>query len=285
MIDSNAIDRVIGSTAYDRDGDRLGRVGQIYVDSTSGRPMWASVHTGLFGLDESLVPLDDASWDGDELRVPYEKNLVKDAPRIDSHREIEAHEQQELWRYYGLTETGSHLDGHGWDDARVERGRLGGDSVGDESAGRGSIFDELMAGDRRESDLSGSDRDRQERDRHEHDRIGREPIDRDDTRREDSGRATVRKYVAAENDYVDHESGRLDRDPAAHTSVTDEARTTSSNEANPDVVVRVVVNQDASGDTNATSSSERVRIEIDTVGENRPGSSDAAQKNTEFDNE
>ena len=82
MIDTNAIRSVMGAAVYDTSGDKIGKVGQVYLDSDSGRPVWASVNTGLFGTSESFVPLHDATWDGEHLRVGYEKSVVTDAPRI-----------------------------------------------------------------------------------------------------------------------------------------------------------------------------------------------------------
>ncbi|MEI5583052.1 MULTISPECIES: PRC and DUF2382 domain-containing protein [unclassified Agromyces] len=102
MIDTNTIDRAIGSTVYDRDGDKIGKVNQVYVDDQTGRPLWASVHTGLFGTSETVVPLEDARWDGDDLRIAYDKDRVKDAPRVETDAHISESEQDELFRYYGL---------------------------------------------------------------------------------------------------------------------------------------------------------------------------------------
>ena len=65
---------------------------------------WVSVRTGLFGMSESFVPLDEAAWDGTDLRVPYEKKFVKDAPRIDieAGQSLTEAEERELYRHYSL---------------------------------------------------------------------------------------------------------------------------------------------------------------------------------------
>src|SRR5947209_16606003 len=89
---------------YDRDGDKIGKVGQIWDDG-SGRPAWASVKTGLFGLNESLVPLQEADLQGDHLVVPFEKAKVKDAPNVDaSHDEpLTQDDVEKLYEYYGMS--------------------------------------------------------------------------------------------------------------------------------------------------------------------------------------
>lgn len=100
MISEANIAGLIGAKVVDRDGDKIGSVGQIYVDPSTGRPNWASVKTGLFGTSESFVPLEDALEEGDSLRVPYEKAMVKDAPRIEDDAGLSPAEEEELYSYY-----------------------------------------------------------------------------------------------------------------------------------------------------------------------------------------
>ena len=38
-------------------GDKIGSIGQIYVDESTGEPSWVTVRTGFFGMSESFVPL------------------------------------------------------------------------------------------------------------------------------------------------------------------------------------------------------------------------------------
>jgi uncharacterized protein (TIGR02271 family) len=91
-----------GATLVDRDGDRVGTIDAIYVDDQTGEPEWALVNTGLFGTKSSFVPLAQASASGDQVQVPYEKQLVKDAPRVDTDQHLSEAEEQQLWTHYGL---------------------------------------------------------------------------------------------------------------------------------------------------------------------------------------
>ncbi|WP_162529560.1 PRC-barrel domain-containing protein, partial [Agromyces humi] len=102
MIDTNEISTLIGAHAYDRDGEKIGKVNQVYVDDRTGRPLWASVNTGFFGTSETLIPLEDATRDGDSLRIAYDKAFVKDAPRIEIDGAISPEEQDRLFTYYDL---------------------------------------------------------------------------------------------------------------------------------------------------------------------------------------
>ena len=89
-----------GRTVRDRDGDDIGKLGDVYLDGESDMPAWASVRTGLFGRKESLVPLDRVEEDEDGLRVPFAKQEVVDAPSIDPDVALEPEEEDALRRHY-----------------------------------------------------------------------------------------------------------------------------------------------------------------------------------------
>src|SRR3712207_8458252 len=84
MITETQIQQVIGTTAVDADGDKIGKISEVYLDDETGRPEWATVHTGLFGTKETFVPLAQADLSGDTLRFPYDKAKVKDALKVDT---------------------------------------------------------------------------------------------------------------------------------------------------------------------------------------------------------
>jgi uncharacterized protein (TIGR02271 family) len=102
MLGQDQIDQVQGSDAYGSDGSKIGRVGQIYLDDQSGQPAWATVNTGLFGTSESFVPLAEASFSGDRLTVPYDKDKVKGAPSVSEDGHLSPEEEQRLYEYYGM---------------------------------------------------------------------------------------------------------------------------------------------------------------------------------------
>jgi uncharacterized protein (TIGR02271 family) len=107
MLSTNDIDRIEGTTAYDASGDKVGKVGQVYVDDQSGEPSWVTVSTGLFGTSQTFVPLDRATMDGNDLRLGYEKEQIKDAPRIDSDQHLDRAEEDRLYQHYGLSYGGT----------------------------------------------------------------------------------------------------------------------------------------------------------------------------------
>jgi uncharacterized protein (TIGR02271 family) len=102
MLEQNQIDQVTGTDLYGSDGEKIGKVGQVYLDDQTGQPEWVTVSTGLFGTNESFVPLRDAAMSGDRLTVPYDKDKVKDAPNVDVDRHLSEEEEQQLFRHYGV---------------------------------------------------------------------------------------------------------------------------------------------------------------------------------------
>ncbi|MFE6775142.1 PRC and DUF2382 domain-containing protein [Streptomyces sp. NPDC057702] len=95
-----------GMHVVDPDGQKVGSVQQVYSDDITGVPEWITVRTGLFGMKETFVPLAGAQHSGGDLRVPYSKEEVKDAPRIDAAGHLSPEEETELYRHYGLRQPG-----------------------------------------------------------------------------------------------------------------------------------------------------------------------------------
>src|SRR5215217_7783941 len=90
-----------GKTVLDRDGEKIGKLGDVYLDRETDAPAYAAVHTGLFGAKETFVRLQDAEPVDDDIRVPYEKAHVVDAPQIDPEVALTAEEERRLDAHYG----------------------------------------------------------------------------------------------------------------------------------------------------------------------------------------
>src|SRR4051795_8667594 len=91
-----------GCTVVDRNGDKIGKLDEIYLDQQTGRPEWALVNTGLFGSRSSFVPLIGGSRPNDDGVVGWDKAQVKDAPTIDADGALSQAEEAQLYRHYGL---------------------------------------------------------------------------------------------------------------------------------------------------------------------------------------
>ena len=77
-----------GQELLDNDGEKIGKIEEIYLDTDTDQPEWALVKTGLFGGKGTFVPLQQANPTGDGVQVPFEKSHVKDAPNIDPDGEL-----------------------------------------------------------------------------------------------------------------------------------------------------------------------------------------------------
>jgi sporulation protein YlmC with PRC-barrel domain len=94
-----------GKKMVDADGDKIGTIEAVFLDRQTGQPAWAAVKTGLFGHKHTLVPIRDAQMiDDDHVRVPLDKEQVKDAPRVDPDGELSPDEERRLWEHYGMSD-------------------------------------------------------------------------------------------------------------------------------------------------------------------------------------
>ena len=87
----------------DPNGDKIGKVDELYYDETTGKPDWLLVRTGLFGTKKTFVPASEVRQQGEDLVVSFSKDRVKDAPRIEDEEFLSPEEEDRLYSYYGVT--------------------------------------------------------------------------------------------------------------------------------------------------------------------------------------
>lgn len=99
--DARTVLRWRGRTAVDVNGERLGKLGALYLEPGSDVPAWAGVRTGLLGRHEALVPLRNAAEQEDgDVRLAVSAELVRQAPHIDPDGELTPGEEHLLDRHY-----------------------------------------------------------------------------------------------------------------------------------------------------------------------------------------
>ena len=239
---------VIDGNVTNTAGDKLGSVGQIYADDQTGEPTWVTVKTGLFGTSESFVPLAGASVSGSDLVVNYDKETIKNAPRVDADGHLTSEEEQQLFAYYGLD------GGDGY--ARAEDR-----DVDDSVAPRSDAAADYERSDRDDitggRDVSGQATDDAMTLSEEQVRVG--------TQTEEVGRARLRKYVVTENVTqtvpVTREEVRVEREPITEAN-RDEAL------SGPDLSEQeheVVLHEERPVVEKQTVPVERVRLDTETV--------------------
>ncbi|MCU1616045.1 MAG: uncharacterized protein JWO98_3585 [Frankiales bacterium] len=102
MLNDRELSAAIGSTAYGRDGEKIGTVEHFFVDDRTGAPTWVAVSTGLFGTRHSIVPADEATFADGGLRLPVSREAVRSAPHVTGTQHLDPAEEAELRRHYGL---------------------------------------------------------------------------------------------------------------------------------------------------------------------------------------
>jgi len=121
-VTSHDLDTVLGwrgATVIDRDGEKVGTLKELYLDQDD-RPAWAAVETGLFGMRQSFVPLEGATTMDNQVRVPFAKDHVKDAPNIDPETQLTEDEEDRLHDHYGAGRDDAAPDDRDGPDARAE---------------------------------------------------------------------------------------------------------------------------------------------------------------------
>ena len=93
-------EQLTDAPVVDRDEQELGMVADVYVDQLTGRPGWLLVETGRFGEVETFVPLARAIPHNDGIQVPYSKDQVNDAPKVDPDGQLSPEEEDRLYEHY-----------------------------------------------------------------------------------------------------------------------------------------------------------------------------------------
>ena len=282
-----------GQHLLDRDGDKIGKVDEIYEDTDTGTPEWALVNTGLFGTKSTFVPLRDAQVSGGELRVPYEKAHVKDAPGIDPDGALSREEEQRLYQHYGLDwstqQSGSGLpqggDGSsGYATSGTGAGTTGGETSTTETTSAGftgagttgtrdsDSFDEREPVGR---DVSGPTTDNAMTRSEEEVHVG--------TTQREAGRARLRKYVVTENVEttvpVQREEVRLEREPITDANIGDAMDGPDLSDEEHEVVLHA---EQPVVEKNVVPK-ERVRLDKDTVTEEQQVSEEVRKEQIEME--
>ncbi len=91
-----------GHELIDRDGEKIGKIDEIYMDRHSGEPAWVTVKSGLLSKHVTVVPIGDSMSEGEIVRVPYDKEHVLSSPEIDPDSELSESDEGALYDHYGV---------------------------------------------------------------------------------------------------------------------------------------------------------------------------------------
>ena len=239
-VQSTTYDGWIDRDAYDPDGEKIGSITDIYYDDVTERPEWVAIKTGLFGTKTTFVPIHGSRATGEgDLQVAFDKEMVKDAPRIDPEGHLSPEEERQLWQYYGYDYAPKKTSkdygyGKGYTQQRADR---------DYTRRTDEGGDQAMT--RSEEEL----------------RVSKE--------RQPTGKVRLRKYVVTEHQQmtvpVQREEVRVEREPITEGNREDAMRGPDISEGEHEVTTyeeRAVVGKE-------TVPKERVRLEKETVTETK----------------
>jgi uncharacterized protein (TIGR02271 family) len=263
MISTDQIDTILssGGNVIDQDGKKIGSIGQVYLDDQGGEPAWITANTGFFGSGESFAPLVDASVEGDDVRVAYDKDMVKDAPHSDdADGHLSEAQEADLYRYYSLG------------------GAQAGQPLYDQDADTNVVdldADTTQATSGAGHDTTGPDTDDAMTRSEERLHVGTETTQ--------AGRARLRKYIVSEQVTktvpVSHEEVRVTREPITDANIGDALSGGDLTEEEHEVTLtaeRVVTDKE-------TVPVERVQLGTETVTEQQQVTEDVRHEEIELD--
>jgi sporulation protein YlmC with PRC-barrel domain len=102
MVNADQAQQLFGAQIVDADGESVGRVKDVYLSDRTGEVSWVAVTTGWFGHGESLLPLERADTNNGQIRVPFDKSTIKNAPRYESGVPLTPQDEDALYRHYDL---------------------------------------------------------------------------------------------------------------------------------------------------------------------------------------
>ena len=168
---------------YDRDGDKIGKVDDLFVDETD-REEYIGVSMGLFGLSgTTLIPMEMVRVNDQDraIEVSDSKEHVKDAPTYSDDDDVTGEFEDRIRSHFGLDSVASSAE-------RGSYGRYSG-AAGGAAAGGASVGDNTMRGDQTEAARHADRPMGGAQDKDVHDEREREPLGQEDYRnREDMER-------------------------------------------------------------------------------------------------
>ena len=174
----------IGHTVVDANGDKVGKIEDVYEDHDGSGPEWFAIASGFFGSKMSFAPVNGSTADGDTLRLPWTKDQIKDSPHFEGD---DIDDGGSLYQHYGM----------GYGDEAVDLDTVDRSSATDTSRKAG-LDDDAMTRSEEEVNVS--------------------------TRQREAGRVRLRKWVETENVNVTvpvrREVARLVTEPVAGRAVS-----------------------------------------------------------------
>src|SRR5829696_2672625 len=251
-------DQYAGYEVYDRNGEKVGKVDDLFVDEHD-QPEYIGVKMGLLGLEGTgLIPWELTRVDEADRRieVSVDKAQVKEGPSFNDDRDITPEYEEQVYSHYGLERAQTNGDRGGYGEYYGdEPGHVGpGIREGDTETGefRGHSEDDEGVNQSGTSDLEDEDELRVQRTEEEL-RAG--------TREREAGAINVRKRVRTDREQISvptrHEEVSVERVPV-------EGREASGAEIGEDEIVMPVTEEEVVVEKRPVVK-EEIRVRKDVV--------------------
>src|SRR5919107_3956 len=209
-------DQYAGYEVYDRNGEKIGKVDDLFVDEND-QPEYLGVKMGFLGLEgTSLIPweLTKGDKEGRRIEVSVDKAQVKEGPSFNDDEDITPEYEERVYSHYGLQRAQANGDRGGY-----------GEYYGDEA---GKVGPGMREGDTETGEFRGHSEDD-------------EGVNQSGTREREAGALNVRKRVRTDREQISvptrHEEVSVERVPV-------EGREASEAEIGEDEVSMPVVEEE-----------------------------------------
>jgi hypothetical protein len=96
----------LGKVIIDQDGDKIGKLHDVYVDVETDEPMFGTIKEGFVDRHLTFVPLVGVQVGPDGLRAAVRKAKVKSAPDLDLHgQEMSQADESALYHHFEMNYT------------------------------------------------------------------------------------------------------------------------------------------------------------------------------------
>ncbi len=102
-----------GRDLFDREGERIGPLEDVYYDVDDDQPLFGTVKEGFLSRHLTFVPFAAAIVGPDSIQLSVTADAIKQAPNISaSGGQLSPEEEAELFHHYQLNYTPSTRESH-----------------------------------------------------------------------------------------------------------------------------------------------------------------------------
>ena len=271
-------DRYAGVEVYDRHGEKIGKVDDLFVDEND-QPEYLGVKMGFLGMSSTLIPweLVRADGNGDRIEVSVDKATAKEGPSFNDDEDITPEYEERVRGHYGLGGLQGSADRGTYGEYYSDEGREGevgpGVRMGDTETGEFRGHGREQEGvDQPGDDLEDEDELRVQRSEEEL-RAG--------TREREAGAVKVRKRVRTDREQIRvpkrREEVHVERVPV-------EGREASEAEIGEDEVVMPVTEEEVVTEKRPVAK-EEIRVRKESVQDEEIVEEDVRREEVEIDDQ